>query len=45
MVTTGQACLFAGAIDAGCTEIEALVLDASTEAEPLHSKDEYQYGE
>jgi hypothetical protein len=36
--------LFTVAVDPGCTEIDALVLDGSTEAEPRHAIEEYMYG-
>jgi len=36
--------LFAVAVDPGCTEIDALVLDGSTEAEPRYGVEEYMYG-
>ena len=37
--------LFAVDVDPGCTEIDALVLDGSTEAEPRHGAEEYMHGE
>lgn len=36
--------LFGVDVDPGCTEIDALVLDGSTEAESRHGIEEYMYG-